>query len=62
MILDPSELKAARVARGVNPQQLAAKSGIHLTMVYRIEAGRSAKAETMRALTEALGIVVPVPK
>lgn len=62
MILDPHELKAARIARGVNPKDLAAKSGIHFTMIYRIEKGCRAKAETMRALTEALGIVVEVPR
>ena len=62
MILDPAELKAARTARGVDVKPLAEKSGIHFTMIYRIEAGRSCKVETMRALTNALGIVVGVPE
>ena len=61
MILDPSELRAARLARRVDVKNLAAKSGVHFTMIYRIEAGRMAKAETMRALTDALGIVVAAP-
>ena len=62
MILDTSELKAARTSRGVSQTQLAAKSGVHVVVISRIECGRSgATVETMRALTEALGIVVGVP-
>lgn len=62
MILHPSEVRAARLARGVSQTQLAAASGVHIVMISRIENGRTdSTSGTLRALTEALGIVVEVP-
>ena len=63
MILHPSEVRAARKARGISQSTLAEKSGVHFVIISRIENGRSdATAGTLRALTEALGIVVGVPQ
>jgi len=62
MILDTTELRTARLIRKVSQTRLAEKSGIHITMISRIEQGGNATAATMRALTEGLGIVVADPE
>ena len=62
MNLDPAELKAARLARGISQAELARRSGVHVVLIGRIESTMRANSSTMRALTEALGIVVDVPE
>lgn len=63
MLLDPSEVRSARENRGWSQGQLARKSGVHTVMISRLETGKSgANADTLRKLTDALGIVVAVPK
>jgi transcriptional regulator with XRE-family HTH domain len=59
MVLTPSELKDARLSRNVSQSQLAAKSGVHIVMISRIENGRTdARISTMQALTDALGVAM----
>lgn len=63
MILHPSEVRAARLARGISQAKLAALSGVHIVLISRLENRHSdGTSGTLRALTEALGIVVEVPR
>lgn len=48
-----------RQHRGLTIAQLAEKSGVHRTVISRLEHGhRGVRAETMRALADALGVKV----
>lgn len=62
MILDPSELKAAREARRMTQKDLERATGILGVCISRIETTGKANCDTMRALTRALGIVADVPE
>ena len=63
MILHPSEIRAARLARGVSQRKLSALSGVHIVLISRLENKKSdGTSGTLRALTEALGISIEVPK
>ena len=62
MILLPSELQAARKARGLSQGDLARISGVHTMLISKLERGAGgANCSTMERLTVALQIVVSPP-
>jgi hypothetical protein len=62
MILHPSELEAARVARNLSQTDLALISGINNQVICRIEKSGGGNCTTMAILTDALRISVAVPE
>ena len=62
MILLPSELQAARKARGLSQGDLARISGVHTMLISKLERGAGgANCSTMERLTVALQIQVLPP-
>ena len=52
-------LAQERQARGMTQEQLAEASGVHRVTIARIETGEvSPKAETLKRLADALGVLV----
>ena len=52
-------LVQARQAQGMTQEQLAKASGVHRVTIARIETGEvSPKAETLKRLADALGVLV----
>ena len=54
-----ARLAQERQARGMTQEQLAEASGVHRVTIARIETGEvSPKAETLKRLADALGVLV----
>jgi len=54
-----ARLAQVRQARGMTQEQLAEASGVHRVTIARIETGEvSPKAETLKRLADALGVLV----
>jgi transcriptional regulator with XRE-family HTH domain len=52
-------LAEVRQAKGMTQEQLAAVTGVHRVTIARIETGEvSPKAETLKRLADALGVLV----
>ena len=50
-----ARIRSARIARGVNQQELAKQAGLHRTVIARAEAGGFCRASTLRKIALALG-------
>ena len=61
MILEPSEIRPLRTSAGLTQQQLAAKSGVHITVISRLENGCGGNVKTLETLTAFLVGRVPAP-
>lgn len=54
-----ARLAEVRQAKGMTQEQLAAETGVHRVTIARIETGEvSPKAETLKRLADALGVLV----
>lgn len=55
------KIKEARIARGLSVAELAKKSGVDPSSIYRIEEGAKPQAATYRKLAKVLASVKPLP-
>ena len=58
IIAKSEEMQRARIARGWNRVQLAAKAGVTAQSISRIEKGENAGPATAKKISDALGIPV----
>lgn len=62
MILQPSEIRPLRMSAGLTQQQLSEKTGVHITVISRLENGCGGNVKTLETLTTFLVGVVDAPE